>query len=115
MLIHSKNITSCPKNVVYSTISFTSVLQPMVSFVQRSRLGGKFPDLGPNEVHPFEPFKKELFEFNDLMDKAQELVEEVKDGEAFAQKICQCFKSHIAKSCAAGKVNQVENNTLRSF
>jgi len=84
----------------------TPMYQPMVSFVQRSRLGGKFPDLGPNEVHPFEPFKKELFEFNDLMDKAQELVEEVKDGEAFARKICQCFKSHIAKSCAAGKVNQ---------
>ena len=89
--------------------TFFLTLQPMVSFVQRSRLGGKFPDLGPDEVHPFEPFKKELFEFNDLMDKAQELVEEVKDGEVFAQKVCQCFKSHIAKSCAAGKVNQVEN------
>ena len=84
----------------------------MLSFVQKSRLGGKFPDFEDGS-HPFLAFKKELFEFNDVMDKAQSILEDVKDRETFAQKICQCFKSYIVKSCSTGKVYQVRESLLK--
>ena len=75
------------------------IYQTLVSFVQRSRLGGKFE----SSEHPLAPFKKELTEFCDVMDKAHAFIEDQKDLTAFSQKLLQCFKSHIIRSSASGK------------